>query len=414
MIAVMVATAVVVLAANGRQNSAAALAGSEDAGVHQSAVNLLRDQGVFEGTECTPGSSCPNQAVRRWTVAVWLVRIVDGEEPDHISGHQFVDVDAGEWWAPHVQRLAQVGITVGCSRSPARFCPEGNVTRAQLATFLTRAFNLPSAPPAGFIDTVGNTHERGIDSLAAAGITMGCSTEPRKFCPDDPVSRGQMASLLVRASPQEYEWPDQEPIAPTDPQEKGDNTHESRKIRIPVYYCAATDAGYTLDELRQEAYRLTHDEADVGQFYFEQSSGLVSLEFYAAEILSPNVDWETETLTGFSEAGVIDPCSQAIFDHPSGETRAVVLVDLDPGAKILGYAWPNVGPTIQPTMRWFDSNRTVYSRVLAHELGHMLWDLRHPHDDGYSGDCSLMAVCGYWDLRKTHIANYQKEILGWP
>lgn len=47
--------------------------------------------------------------------------------------------------------------------------------RGQMAAFLTRALELPPAPTAGFVDTVGSTFEKDIDRLAAAGITRGCN-----------------------------------------------------------------------------------------------------------------------------------------------------------------------------------------------------------------------------------------------
>ena len=69
-----------------------------------------------------------------------------------------------------------------------------------MATFLVRAFNLPPAQtPAGFTDTENNTHAANIDTLSAAGITVGCSTEPARYCPNEAVSRAQMATFLNRA-----------------------------------------------------------------------------------------------------------------------------------------------------------------------------------------------------------------------
>jgi hypothetical protein len=38
-----------------------------------------------------------------------------------------------------------------------------------------------------------------VEALAAAGITGGCSVAPPLYCPDDPVTRGQMAVFIGRA-----------------------------------------------------------------------------------------------------------------------------------------------------------------------------------------------------------------------
>ena len=91
--------------------------------------------------------------------------------------------------------LADNGITVGCT--PTTFCPRGDVTRAEMASFLRRALDLPATATDYFSDDESSTHEDSINRLRAAGITSGCTST--KFCPSDPVSRGQMASFLRRA-----------------------------------------------------------------------------------------------------------------------------------------------------------------------------------------------------------------------
>ena len=168
-------------------------------GERYDAVRALTSDGVLAGTECAPGLFCPGDPIPRWMMAVWLVRVMDGQEPEPVSGTRFADVDAGQWWAAHVERLAELGITAGCAPGPARYCPDDPVTRAQMATFLRRAFALASAIPQGFEDTGGSVHEANIDALHRAGITAGCSTEPLRFCPQQPTTRAQMALFLERA-----------------------------------------------------------------------------------------------------------------------------------------------------------------------------------------------------------------------
>ena len=171
----------------------------DEAGGHAPSVEALAEAGIVEGTECGGGGFCPNEPIDRWVMAVWLVRAVDGREPSPTSVSRFADVDSGRWWMPHVERLAVLGITSGCTTGPARFCPGDSVTRAQMATFLTDAFGLGAAPPAGFADTADNFHAANIDALAAAGITAGCTTDPLRYCPKKAVTRGQMATFLARA-----------------------------------------------------------------------------------------------------------------------------------------------------------------------------------------------------------------------
>ena len=166
--------------------------------VHGSNIYALERLGVFDGTQCGARKFCPGKPAKRWAIAVWIVRVVDGEDPFPVEESRFADVEDGVWWMPYVERLADLGITVGCRQNPLRFCPDRTVSRAQIASFLVRAFRLQRANPAEFTDTRGNTHEANIDALFAAGLTVGCRQRPLRYCPDRPVTRGQMASLLNR------------------------------------------------------------------------------------------------------------------------------------------------------------------------------------------------------------------------
>ena len=157
---------------------------------------------MFEGTACGEGLFCPGEPVWRWTTAVWLVRVLGESEPQ-AGLSRFVDVDDSEWWMPYVERLADLGITHGCATEPARFCPEDPVTRAQMASFLSRAFGLEASegsPEVVFSDVGEGVHTDSIYALLASGITVGCAAEPEaRFCPGRFTTRAQMASFLKRA-----------------------------------------------------------------------------------------------------------------------------------------------------------------------------------------------------------------------
>ena len=166
--------------------------------VHHPAIGELAVQGVLQDTECGPQLFCPTGPIQRWVLAVWLVRLLDNDEPEPTTTIRFTDIDTDKWWAPHVERLAGLGITKGCASDPARYCPHNYVTRAQMASFLARAFQLDVADPAGFTDTVNNVHAANIDAAAAAGITEGCATNPARYCPNQPTTRAQAATFLYR------------------------------------------------------------------------------------------------------------------------------------------------------------------------------------------------------------------------
>ena len=180
---------------------------AEDAGVHQPAVDALRVryEGIFDGTGCVDGDGglCPAEPLQRWEMAVWLIRVLDQNEPAPPAQTRFDDIRDSPWWAAHTERLAAVGVTAGCATGPSlRYCPQQPVTRAQMATFLARAFDLPPGPVTGFVDVAAtHTHAAGIDALAAVGVTAGCATGPSlRYCPQHPVTRAQMATFLARAT----------------------------------------------------------------------------------------------------------------------------------------------------------------------------------------------------------------------
>ena len=122
---------------------------AEDAGVHQPAVDALRAryEGIFDGTGCVDQTGlCPAEPLQRWEMAVWLIRVLDQNEPVPPAQTRFDDIGGDPWWAAHTERLAEVGVTTGCATGPLRYCPQKPVTRAQMATFLARATGAITEP----------------------------------------------------------------------------------------------------------------------------------------------------------------------------------------------------------------------------------------------------------------------------
>lgn len=109
--------------------------------------------------------------------------------------------DDGSVFESDIVWLADSGITRGCNPpTNDRFCPDDLVTRGQMAAFLVRALNLPPADGETFSDDDGSVFEGAIEALADAGVTRGCNPPANdRFCPNDPVSRAQMAAFLHRA-----------------------------------------------------------------------------------------------------------------------------------------------------------------------------------------------------------------------
>ncbi len=100
-----------------------------------------------------------------------------------------------------IEAIAAAGITVGCNPPrDDRYCPGRVLTRGELASFLARALALPSATHQPFVDTLDSVHNQAINQIAAFGITTGCNPpDNNRFCPNRPISRAEMASMLARA-----------------------------------------------------------------------------------------------------------------------------------------------------------------------------------------------------------------------
>lgn len=168
--------------------------------IHGWHLILLAVDGILDNTECGLDLICPGLAIERWVIAIWLVRVIDGEDPEPLGFNRFEDAHPGLHWAAYAERLAELGVTAGCSQNPLLYCPQDVVTRAEMASLLARAFSLESNTPAGFVDIEpSDPHAASINAIAAVGITHGCRLGSDHFCPDDVVTRGQAATFISRA-----------------------------------------------------------------------------------------------------------------------------------------------------------------------------------------------------------------------
>ena len=168
---------------------------------HAYILSVLRN-GVSAG--CGNGNYCPQAAVTRAQMAVFLVRAKFGGtyEPPPASGTVFGDVPADGFAAAFIEQLAALGVTSGCGGG--NYCPDAIVTRAQMAVFLLKTSlgeGYVPPPPTGtiFADVhVGDFAAAFIEDLYGRGITGGCGGVPPLYCPGASSTRGQMAVFLVK------------------------------------------------------------------------------------------------------------------------------------------------------------------------------------------------------------------------
>ena len=156
----------------------------------------LHAEGVLDGTLCEDGF-CPWKPIDRKTMAVWTVRVLDGQDPPPITRSRFDDVDPASFHARFIERMADLGVTSGCGDGSG-FCPDLYVSRAHMAVFLSRAYSLPDGPAPGFTDVPDDAwYAPDVAKLAASGITAGCADG--LFCPSRDTARREMATFLHRA-----------------------------------------------------------------------------------------------------------------------------------------------------------------------------------------------------------------------
>ena len=119
---------------------------------------------------------------------------------DLAPGGSFFD-DDGLAEEGYIEAIRAEGVTRGCN-PPANdlFCPDRALTRGEMASLFVRALGLPGGAPTSFTDTTESIHASQIDALAATGITKGCDPPNNtQFCPERIVTRGEMAAFMVRA-----------------------------------------------------------------------------------------------------------------------------------------------------------------------------------------------------------------------
>jgi hypothetical protein len=166
--------------------------GDDEDSVHQYNIGAVSSAGITSG--CGPGAFCPDGIVNRGQMASFLARSL-GLQPDTARPDAFADIAT----SPHrgfINALARGGRVGGYADGTYR--PVAPVSREQIATFLVRAFDLPpAAGPDRFDDIAGSFHRDNINAAAARGIAGGCSAT--SYCPTGQMTRGQMATFLARA-----------------------------------------------------------------------------------------------------------------------------------------------------------------------------------------------------------------------
>lgn len=169
----------------------------DDQSVHEANIDTIAAAGITIG--CNPPDNteyCPERDIIRGEMAAFMARAFNLP----VGPDAFTD-DSDSVFEGDINAIAAVDITRGCNPpTNDEYCPDRDMTRGEMAAFVVRAWALPASDVDAFVDDEGSVFEADINALAAAGVTVGCNPpENDEFCPERNMSRAEMASFMARA-----------------------------------------------------------------------------------------------------------------------------------------------------------------------------------------------------------------------
>jgi Cellulase (glycosyl hydrolase family 5) len=176
-------------------------------------IEILYANGLTAGCSVTPLNFCPDQIMDRAQSAVFNLRGNFGISyvPPVAPWNRFADDwSSGTWAEKWAEGMYNAGLTAGCATGPLRYCPWDPTPRVQAAVFgLRLKYGNSYAPPAAtgtiFFDLTDPAYfgTKWAEKAYADGLLPNCGTDTGSgqplFCPDDPLTRGLGAYMIVRA-----------------------------------------------------------------------------------------------------------------------------------------------------------------------------------------------------------------------
>ena len=136
----------------------------------------------------------PNQPCTRAQIVTFLWRAAGSPEPKTMSS--FADVSMDAYYAKAVAWAVENGITTGTG--DGKFSPDATCTRAQSVTFLFRAIGKLVDSKAEFSDVLADSYyANAVDWAVENGVTNGIGDG--LFGPDNSCTRAQIVTFLYRA-----------------------------------------------------------------------------------------------------------------------------------------------------------------------------------------------------------------------
>jgi S-layer family protein len=160
-------------------------------------IEILFHKGITGG--CGTNVYCPSNSTSREQMSVFVLIAKEGVgyNPPACTTPIFNDVPASSPFCKFIEELSRRGVVAGCGGG--NFCPQADVTRAQMSVFVLRtldpALNPPACTTPVFNDVpASDPFCRWIEELARRGVVSGCGGGA--YCPNNPVTREQMGVFI--------------------------------------------------------------------------------------------------------------------------------------------------------------------------------------------------------------------------
>lgn len=163
-------------------------------------IEVVAAKGAIEGKAV--GEFAPQDSVTRAEFAKMLIRALNLE--NSFDTESFSDVNSSDWFAPYVASAVQQGIIQG--RSNDKFAPSDKITRAEMATMISRA--LKAAHKLGDVENaeavlgqfadagqISDSLKQGVAFAVFNGLVIG---NAGKFNPTSNATRAEAAVIIYR------------------------------------------------------------------------------------------------------------------------------------------------------------------------------------------------------------------------
>ena len=167
------------------------------------AINLMASYGITSGCSTTPFNYCGDLSVTRGQMAVFIVRSIYGSNNfTYNPTPYFTDVPTNYLFFKYIQKMKELGITSGCTATT--YCPDDTVTRGQMAVFIIRArYGTGVAfnyTPTPYFDDVPLGALFFQYIQKMKDVGVTSGCTATTYCPSEAVTRGEMALFLMRGS----------------------------------------------------------------------------------------------------------------------------------------------------------------------------------------------------------------------